>query len=132
MLREIALRHGYLTGKWSLPLLTSVTTPYTPNPGSCFRLIFTTPDKVDAIWNILAREYPYTSPTFRRHLTPPSDSLVSGPLEQTSAYVAKVSTTPRSPGPNYQHVICVYLPNVFDKDDVTKVLYARLSALEHC
>ncbi|KAF9777872.1 hypothetical protein BJ322DRAFT_1102259 [Thelephora terrestris] len=80
-LREIALRNGYLTGKW---------------------LVFTTPDKVDAIWNRLAH------------------SLVSGPLSQTSAFHAKVSTTPRSPGPNYQHVICVYLPNVFDKDDVTK------------
>jgi len=86
-LREIAQRHGYLTGKW---------------------LVFTTPDKVDPIWNRLA------------------NSLVSGPLAQTSAFLAKVSTTPKSPGPSYQHVICVYLPNVFDKDEVTKVMKVLL------
>ena len=49
------------------------------------------------------------------------DSLVSGPLAQTSAFLSKVSTTPKPSGQHYQHVICVYLPNVFDKGEVTKV-----------
>lgn len=58
---------------------------------------------------------------------PLPDSLVSGPLAQTSAFLSKVSTTPKSaPGQHYQHVICVYLPDVFDKDEVTKVPNARL------
>ncbi|KAF9643115.1 hypothetical protein BDM02DRAFT_3104866 [Thelephora ganbajun] len=86
-LREIAVRHGYLTGKW---------------------LVFASPDKVDAIWNRLAH------------------SLVSGPLAQTSAFLSKVSTTPKSPGQHYQHVMCVYLPNIFDKDEVKKVMRVLL------
>ena len=62
--------------------------------------------------------------------TPLPDSLVSGPLAQTSAFLSKVSTTPKSPGQSYQHVICVYLPDVFDKDEVTKVRCIRLCGLE--
>jgi hypothetical protein len=58
-------------------------------------------------------------------------SLVSGPLAQTSAFLAKVSTTPKSPGPHYQHVICVYLPDVFDKDEVIKVQHFHFQKLEH-
>ena len=70
-----------------------------------------------------------TMEKFTPNTQSPPGSLVSGPLTQTSAFVAKVSTTPRSPGPNYQHVICVYLPNVFDKDEVTKVRHIGLSTL---
>jgi hypothetical protein len=49
------------------------------------------------------------------------DSLVSGPLSETSAFLAKVSTSPTQDTPNYQHVICLYIPNVYDKDEVLKV-----------
>jgi hypothetical protein len=95
---------------------------YNLTPGYIFRLVFTTPDKVDAIWNRLAREHLFIRQAHSpRTFNPPSDSLVSGPLAQTSAFLAKVSTTPKSPVSTYQHVICVYLPNVFDKDEVTKV-----------
>lgn len=65
---------------------------------------------------------------------PLPDSLVSGPLAQTSAFLSKVSTAPKSAGQNYQHVICVYLPNVFDEDEVKKVPYVSFelqSILNH-
>ena len=120
-LREIALRHGFLTGKWYCAFLYSSLLP--PHLTTVYpsRLVFTSPDKVDAIWNRLARRCPGTRAAGCRRLLL-SDSLVSGPLAQTSAFLSKVSTTPKSSEQHYQHVICVYLPNVFDKDEVTKVL----------
>ncbi len=54
-------------------------------------------------------------------LTIATASLVSGPLAETSAFQAKVATSPQEENPNYQHVICVYMPDVYDKDAVTKV-----------
>ena len=48
-------------------------------------------------------------------------SLASGPLSSTSAYCAKVATSPENAPPGYQHVICVYIPDVYDKEDVTAV-----------
>ncbi|KAG5650819.1 hypothetical protein H0H81_010931 [Sphagnurus paluster] len=68
--KEVAIRHGYISGKWS--------------------------------------------------------SLVSGPLASTSAYLAKVATSPEQDNPNYQHVICVYIPDVYDKDKVTEVMKVLL------
>ncbi|KAE9411589.1 hypothetical protein BT96DRAFT_846293 [Gymnopus androsaceus JB14] len=67
-------------------------------------LMFVGPDRVDKIWSSLAT------------------SLVEGPLASTPAFCAKVATTPRVMPPNYQHVICLYMPNVYDKDTVTEVM----------
>ncbi|KAF8891772.1 translation initiation factor eIF 4e-like domain-containing protein [Infundibulicybe gibba] len=100
-LKEISQRHGYLTGKWSHPLLC--ISPDTPMLKS-IRLIFASSDKVDQIWSSLAT------------------SLVSGPLASTSAYLAKVSTSPENETPNNQHLICVYMPDAYDKDKVTQVM----------
>lgn len=48
-------------------------------------------------------------------------SLASGPLSTTSAFCAKVATSPENAAPGHQHVICVYVPGVYDKEDVTAV-----------
>ncbi|TFK74008.1 hypothetical protein BDN72DRAFT_833995 [Pluteus cervinus] len=86
-LKETAVRHGYVCGKW---------------------LIFAPSDKVDIIWRSIAA------------------SLVSGPLASTSAFLTKVSTSPKNDSPNYQHVICVYIPDVYDQQDVTEVMKVLL------
>ncbi|KAG1716210.1 hypothetical protein ID866_950 [Astraeus odoratus] len=67
-------------------------------------LIFAPPDRIDAIWSGIAR------------------SLASGPLTTTSAFSAKVSTSPEHEVPSYQHVICVYVPDVYNKDSVIEVM----------
>lgn len=71
-------------------------------------LMFAPGDKVDTIWTNLAK------------------SLISGPLSLTNAFSAKVSTSPKEEVPHYQHVICLYMPNVYDKDSVTKVMKVLL------
>ncbi|KIM40280.1 hypothetical protein M413DRAFT_446456 [Hebeloma cylindrosporum] len=82
-LKEIAKKHGYVSGKW---------------------LIFAPADKVDMIWSSIAT------------------SLASGPLHSTAAFLAKVATASESEVPNAQHLICVYLPDVYDKSTVTEVM----------
>ncbi|KAI0041344.1 hypothetical protein FA95DRAFT_1591090 [Auriscalpium vulgare] len=67
-------------------------------------LIFAPADKVDMIWSAVAT------------------SLVSGPLSSTAAYLAKVATSPKHDTPNYQHVLCIYMPDVYDKAAVAEVL----------
>ncbi|EEB94151.1 hypothetical protein MPER_07085 [Moniliophthora perniciosa FA553] len=42
------------------------------------------------------------------------------PLAETDVHTAKVSTSPERDDPKYQHVICLYIPDVYDKDSVTK------------
>ncbi|KAI0653979.1 hypothetical protein C8Q70DRAFT_1031378 [Cubamyces menziesii] len=71
-------------------------------------LIFAPTDKVDVIWNSIAT------------------SLVSGPLSSTSAFLAKVATSPQSETPNYSHLICVYVPDVYDKASITEVMKVLL------
>ncbi|ESK97308.1 hypothetical protein Moror_17739 [Moniliophthora roreri MCA 2997] len=71
-------------------------------------LIFAPHDKVDMIWLNLA------------------GSLIDGPLAGTDVHTAKVSTSPESDDPKYQHVICLYIPDVYDKDLVTKVMKVLL------
>ncbi|OJT01946.1 hypothetical protein TRAPUB_7590 [Trametes pubescens] len=77
-------------------------------------LIFAQPDRVDALWNSVAT------------------SLVSGPLSSTSAYRAKVATSPQNDTPNYSHLVCVYVPDVYDQPSVTEALkeeyFAELNA----
>ena len=48
-------------------------------------------------------------------------SLVSGPLHSTSAFLAKVSTSSGDENSRGQHIICVYLPDVYDKAKVAEV-----------
>ncbi|KZT23510.1 hypothetical protein NEOLEDRAFT_1095874 [Neolentinus lepideus HHB14362 ss-1] len=67
-------------------------------------LIFAPSDKVDQIWTKLAT------------------SLVSGPLAPTQAHLAKVATSPRTDTPNYQHVLCLYMPDVYDEEAVRVVM----------
>ncbi|KAN0081239.1 protein of unknown function (DUF1917) domain containing protein [Tylopilus felleus] len=64
-------------------------------------LIFAPSDKVDVIWSKIA------------------SSLASGPLSSTSAFCAKVATSPENADAGHQHLICVYMPDVYDKEDVT-------------
>ncbi|KAI0090732.1 translation initiation factor eIF 4e-like domain-containing protein [Irpex rosettiformis] len=71
-------------------------------------LIFASPDKVDLIWSNLAT------------------SLIEGPLASTSATLAKVSTSPKDETQNYQHVMCLYMPDVYDQDKVTEVMKVLL------
>ncbi|TRM69135.1 hypothetical protein BD626DRAFT_473050 [Schizophyllum amplum] len=71
-------------------------------------LIFAPADKVDMIWSGIAK------------------SIVSGPLASTAAFRAKVSTSPENDQPHYQHVICVYVPDVYDKDAMAEVMRVLL------
>ncbi|KAG9095645.1 hypothetical protein FS749_010033 [Ceratobasidium sp. UAMH 11750] len=67
-------------------------------------LFFATPDHIDALFARLAHD------------------LMTGALSKTSAYCAKVATTPSTVEPNHRYLICLYLPNLYDKDAVTEVL----------
>ena len=51
---------------------------------------------------------------------------MSGPLRSTSAYLTKVATSPAQESANYQHLICVYIPDVYDKASVTEVPFLFL------
>ncbi|THV05129.1 hypothetical protein K435DRAFT_713703 [Dendrothele bispora CBS 962.96] len=86
-LKEIALKHKYVVGKW---------------------LIFAPHDKVDSIWSSLAT------------------SLVEGPIAETKAFLAKVATSHPGDNPNQQHVICLYIPDVYDKDSATSIMRVLL------
>ncbi|KAJ7350466.1 hypothetical protein DFH08DRAFT_861537 [Mycena albidolilacea] len=70
-------------------------------------LSFAPADKVDVIWASLAK------------------SLVEGPLAATSAFRVKVATSPEN-GNASQHLICIYIPDVYDKDAVTEVMKVLL------
>ncbi|KAL0571947.1 hypothetical protein V5O48_010019 [Marasmius crinis-equi] len=71
-------------------------------------LIFASQDKVDMIWSSLAK------------------SLIEGPLAATDAYTTKVSTSPETDTPNFLHVICLYIPDVYDKESITEVMKVLL------
>lgn len=116
-LKEISQRHGYVSGKWWA--LCSIITHLT-NGSS--RLIFASAEKVDMIWSKLARMTFYISTQNSQLKYVLKESLISGPLSSTCAYLAKVATSPKSDTPNYQHVMCLYMPDVYDKDAVTEVI----------
>ncbi|KAG9100968.1 hypothetical protein FRC06_003483 [Ceratobasidium sp. 370] len=67
-------------------------------------LFFAAPDNIDAVFARLAHD------------------LVTGALSKTSAFCAKVATTPSTVEPNHRYLICLYLPDLYDKDAVTEVL----------
>ncbi|KAI0629039.1 hypothetical protein C8Q77DRAFT_331554 [Trametes polyzona] len=71
-------------------------------------LVFAPPDRVDAIWSSI------------------SNSLVSGPLSHSKAYRAKVATSPQNETPNYSHLVCIYVPDVYDEPAVTEVMKVLL------
>ncbi|KAL0955775.1 hypothetical protein HGRIS_001989 [Hohenbuehelia grisea] len=71
-------------------------------------LIFAAPDKVDMIWSSIAA------------------SIVSGPLSSTPVRLAKVATSPPAENPHMQHLICIYMPDVYDKDAVAEVMRVLL------
>lgn len=71
-------------------------------------LIFAPADKVDAIWSKIAT------------------SLVSGALASTCAFLTKVATSPANETPHHEHVICLYIPDVYNKDAVTDVMKVLL------
>jgi hypothetical protein len=54
-------------------------------------------------------------------------SVVSGPLAATCAFSVKVATSPADGGSS-QHLICVYMPDVYDKDAVTEVMNMKFDS----
>ncbi|CAE6472074.1 unnamed protein product [Rhizoctonia solani] len=48
--------------------------------------------------------------------------LVTGTLSKTPAFCLKVATTPADVLPNHRYLICLYLPDLYDKAIVTEVL----------
>ncbi|CAE6473109.1 unnamed protein product [Rhizoctonia solani] len=48
--------------------------------------------------------------------------LVTGALSNTPAFCLKVATTPVDVSPNHRYLICLYLPDLYDKAAVTEVL----------
>lgn len=93
------------------------------------RLIFASSDKVDAIWSKIAGETLQYNTLVANLLQ--IVSLASGPLSSTSALCAKVATSPENVVPGAQHVICVYVPDVYDKEDVTVVCLGLKCMLEY-
>ncbi|KAG8739915.1 hypothetical protein FRC12_016163 [Ceratobasidium sp. 428] len=72
---------------------------------TCGKWLFFAPaDHIDALFSRLAHD------------------LVTGALSKTSAFCAKVATTPSTPEPNHRYLICLYLPDMYDKDAATEVL----------
>lgn len=96
---------------------------------SSSRLIFAPPDKVDLVWSTLASGYhPKYLSLYYTHSLPHcyTASLVEGPLASTCATLAKVSTSPKDESQNYQHVMCLYVPDVYDKDKIIEVKVLRM------
>lgn len=56
-----------------------------------------------------------------------SRELVTGALSKTPAFCAKVATTPSDVGLNHRYLICLYLPDLYDKASVTEVFTCLLS-----
>ena len=83
------------------------------------RLLFVPADKVDMVWSSIACSSCFLD--ICSNLTVKPASLVSGPLCSTSAHIAKVSTSSVQETANLRHLICVYIPDVYDKASVTEV-----------
>ncbi|KAF8608230.1 hypothetical protein BDV93DRAFT_486827 [Ceratobasidium sp. AG-I] len=69
-------------------------------------LFFAQPEHIDSLFARLARD------------------LVDGALSHTPAFLAKVATTPADVGPNHRYLVCLYLPDLYDKAAATEVLRA--------
>ena len=86
------------------------------------------------VWGSIASVF--TAPIRSTPTDSAVDSLVSGPLSSTSAFLAKVATSPKNDTPNYSHLICVYMPDVLDQTSVTEVsfwlsIYSRYLRAAH-
>ncbi|KZT51985.1 hypothetical protein CALCODRAFT_459752 [Calocera cornea HHB12733] len=66
-------------------------------------LFFAQPESIDGMWTRIAK------------------SLVEGDLARTPAWLAKVSTS-KATDERAQHLICLYLPDLYDKAAATEVL----------
>ncbi|KZP00490.1 hypothetical protein CALVIDRAFT_277182 [Calocera viscosa TUFC12733] len=67
-------------------------------------MFFAQPESVDGMWSRIA------------------SSLVKGDLGKTPAWLAKVSTSKPTADERAQHLICLYLPDLYDKAAATEVL----------
>ncbi|KAJ6589818.1 translation initiation factor eIF 4e-like domain-containing protein [Mycena vulgaris] len=67
-------------------------------------MVFAPVEKVDSIWEDIAT------------------SLVSGPLAATRVFPAKVATSSAAGSTASGHLICLYMPDVYDRDAVTEVI----------
>lgn len=117
-LKELSIKYGHTSGKW---YVLECFQSYTAHKViiEMVRLIFAPSEKVDAIWSTIASKRIIRS--IHRGINISSASLIEGPLSLTCAYRAKVATSPLDETPNYQHVLCLYVPDVYDKDSITEV-----------
>ncbi|KAF7321526.1 Protein RER1 [Mycena kentingensis (nom. inval.)] len=83
-LNAVAVKHGFVSGKW---------------------LSFATTDKVDMIFNNIAT------------------SLIQGPLSKTDAFCIKVATSEEGKS---QHLVCIYVPDIYDKEALARVMRVLL------
>ncbi|CEL52605.1 hypothetical protein RSOLAG1IB_05810 [Rhizoctonia solani AG-1 IB] len=67
-------------------------------------LFFSQAEHIDGAFSRMARE------------------LTNGALSKTSAFCLKVATTPMDVLPNHRYLICLYLPDIYDKVAVAEVL----------
>lgn len=104
-LKEIAVKYGFTSGKWYAPTASTL-----PEPEAIARLVFSDGGHVDSTFRKLA------------------ESLVSGPLAETSVTAVRCTTTPLSTvdGQENRYSITVHFPNVYDADEARSVRPARL------
>ena len=103
-LKEIAIKHGFISGKWCVSTAGTVVEP-------------------DAIARLVFAESGHVDNTFRKL----AESLISGPLAETSVTAVRCTTTPLSTveGQENRYSITVHFPNVYDADEVRSVRSAR-------
>jgi hypothetical protein len=106
-LMEIAVKYGFISGKWCVSTAGTLL-----RPDAIARLVFTEGRNVDSTFRKLA------------------ESLVSGPLAETSVTAVRCTTTPLSTvdGQESRYSITVHFPNAYDADEVRSVRLARLPA----
>lgn len=104
-LKEIAIKHGFTSGKWYAPAAITLL-----EPEAIARLVFAEGGHVDSTFRKLA------------------ESLVSGPLAETSVTAVRCTTTPLSTvdGQENRYSITVHFPNAYDADEARSVRPGRL------
>jgi hypothetical protein len=106
-LKEIAIKHGFTSGKWYASPASTLLEP-------------------DAIVRLVFAEGRYVDSTFRKL----AESLVFGALAETSVTAVRCTTTPLSTveGQENRYSITVHFPNVYDADKARSVRPTRLPA----
>lgn len=104
-LKEIATKHGFTAGKWYASIAGTLL-----EPDALARLVFAEGGHVDITFRKLA------------------ESLISGPLAETSVTAVRCTTTPLSTveGQENRYSITVHFPNVYDVDEARLVRPSRL------